>query len=48
MDVSGPDAEAAGAIALVIVAVLLPLVASLWLRDAWRKLRGTGPTNAEG
>jgi hypothetical protein len=47
MDWSGPEREAAKAIALLIVALLLPLVTTLWLRDTWRWLQGALPADAD-
>jgi hypothetical protein len=42
LDLIGRDGESLTAIALIVVAVALPLVASLWLRDTLRKLRASG------
>lgn len=39
LDLIGRDGESAKAIALLVVAVTLPLVTALWLRDSARKLR---------
>jgi hypothetical protein len=47
VDWSGSEAETAKAIALVIVALLLPLVSCLLLRDTWRKLQGPRHPNAD-
>jgi hypothetical protein len=47
VDWSGLDAEAAKAVGLIIVALLLPLGTTLWLRDTWRRLQGSWPPDEE-
>ena len=47
MDWSGLDTDAAKAVGLIVLALLLPLGTTLWLRDTWRRFQASRPPGDE-